>query len=509
MTDMEHTDQTPAAGAPGESPGERPPLPSWTREPSPTAWTPGTPPPPPVLPKSELWADSAPAADPFGPGTPDSVAAAIGPDGIPRTYGLRQPEPEPAVPERPAFSADASKSEPSPAPDRGSGPRSSGAHTLAAAIAGGLVGALVVGAAMLAIVGGPSGLRATTTGSATLPAATTTVSNLPANPDVGGDQQNRIEAVAAKVTPAIVSVSIQQQGVNPFTGQPISQSGNGSGVIIRSDGYILTNNHVVEGASRITIRFGTQDLVARVIGADSSTDLAVVKVNRTGLPVAQLGNSSALHVGQTVIAIGSPFGLDKTVTLGIISALARSEAAGGRNGVTAYSNLIQTDAAINPGNSGGALVDDSGQVIGINALIQSPSGSVGAAQSAGIGFAIPIDFAKDVADQLIATGTVQHPYLGVATVPLDAALAMQFGVSATSGAIIQLVQPGSPAERAGLKVNDVILKIGDKAISGSEDVFTAVRGHKVGDRISVVIERKGKQLTIDVTLGSDKTATPK
>ena len=212
-------------------------------------------------------------------------------------------------------------------------------------------------------------------------------------------------AVAKKVVPSVVSVTIQQP-VTDFSGnQSYRKVGTGSGVIIRADGYILTNNHVVEGAERVIVTVGLEDKVATVVGTDPSTDLAVLKIEGSGYPAVEAGSSKALQVGQFVMAVGSPFGLEKTVTSGIVSALQRSEQAQGQtaNDITTYTNLIQTDAAINPGNSGGALVDGQGKLVGINSLIQSPSGGVGAAQSAGIGFAIPVDFAIDIANQLIET----------------------------------------------------------------------------------------------------------
>ncbi len=213
------------------------------------------------------------------------------------------------------------------------------------------------------------------------------------------------EAVAAKVVPAVVNVTVQQQGFDPFTGQNVRRDvGNGSGVIVREDGYILTNYHVIEGADSIVVTVGVEDKPATVVGIDTSSDLAVLKIEGDGYPAAEAGSSKDLRVGQYVMAVGSPFGLEKTVTVGIISALNRSSLVDGTNDLTTYTNLIQTDAAINPGNSGGALVDSLGRLVGINTLIQSPSGSVGAPQSAGIGFAIPVDFAIDIAKQLIETG---------------------------------------------------------------------------------------------------------
>ena len=271
-------------------------------------------------------------------------------------------------------------------------------------------------------------------------------------------------AVAKKVVPSVVSVTIQQAVVD-FSREPgvIAEAGTGSGVLIRSDGHILTNNHVVEGADRIVVTVGLEDKVATVVGTDPSTDLAVLKIEGSGYPAAEAGSSKDLQVGQFVMAVGSPFGLEKTVTSGIISALQRSEQAQGQtpNDITTYTNLIQTDAAINPGNSGGALVDGQGRLVGINSLIQSPSGGVGAAQSAGIGFAIPVDFAIDIANQLISTGKATHSYVGISTETVDENLAAQYGLPVKSGALVRFVAPSGPAEQAGIKRSDIIVKIGD------------------------------------------------
>jgi putative serine protease PepD len=312
------------------------------------------------------------------------------------------------------------------------------------------------------------------------------------------------EAVAAKVVPAVVNVTIRQAGYDPFSGQEFTQDvGNGSGVMIRSNGYILTNNHVIEGADRIIATVGVQDLPATVVGVDPSSDLAVLKVDDGNYPALEVGSSKDIRVGQYVMAVGSPFGLEKTVTVGIVSALNRSSLVTGRNDLTTYTNLIQTDAAINPGNSGGALVDSAGRLVGINTLIQSPSGAVGAPQSAGIGFAIPVDFALDIAGQLIETGKAVHPYIGVSTETVDEALASQFGLPVRSGALVRFVQPNSPAEAAGLQRGDIIVKLGDTPITGVDDVFTAVRENRIGDAVAVELVRGDTRRTLEVTLGSD------
>jgi putative serine protease PepD len=259
---------------------------------------------------------------------------------------------------------------------------------------------------------------------------------------------------------------------------------------------------VVDGADRVLVSVGVEDKVAKVVGVDQSTDLAVIKIEGSGYPAIEVGASKGLRVGQFVMAVGSPFGLEKTVTSGIISALQRSEQVQqGANDLTTYTNLIQTDASINPGNSGGALVDEQGKLVGINTLIQAPSG-----QSAGIGFAIPIDFAASIANQLISTGKASHPYLGVSTQTIDESLAVQYGLPVKSGALVAFVQPGGPAEAAGLKRGDIITKISDTAVTGVSDIFAATRQYKIGDTVTVEAVRNDAARTFEVVLGSDAAA---
>jgi putative serine protease PepD len=314
------------------------------------------------------------------------------------------------------------------------------------------------------------------------------------------------QAVAKKAVPSVVNITIQQAVVDPFSGAKSYQDlGDGSGVIIREDGYILTNNHVVDGADRIMITVGVENKVAKVVGIDKSTDIAVLKIDGTGYPAIEVGSSKDLQVGQWVMAVGSPFGLEKTVTSGIISALQRSEQAQGQtaNDITTYTNLIQTDAAINPGNSGGALVDETGKLVGMNSLISAPSGNVGAAQSAGIGFAIPIDFAIDIARQLISAGKATHAYLGVSTQTVDESVAAQYGLAVKSGALVRFVSPNSPAEKGGLKAGDIVTKIGDVSVGSVADVFAGIRAVRIGQTVPVEVVRNNQTQTLQVTLGSD------
>lgn len=320
-----------------------------------------------------------------------------------------------------------------------------------------------------------------------------------------GDNIDIATAVAAKATPSVANVRVEERIFDPFTGATgFRERGNGSGVIIRDDGYVLTNYHVIAGADRVVVTVGIDDVEAEVKGVDPSTDLAVLKIPGGPFPKAEIGSSADLEVGQFVVAVGSPFGLEKTVTTGIISALQRSNIVQGSRDITAYTNLIQTDAAINPGNSGGALVDAEGRLIGINTLIQSPAGAVGAPQSAGIGFAIPVDAAINVANQLIETGRAVHPFMGVSSMSIDQATSAQFRLPVSRGALVRFVEPQSPADRAGIERGDIIIRIDDREIRGTEDVFGAIRARRIGDTVDVAVVRGDTEIAIDVTLESDE-----
>ncbi|MGD9956908.1 MAG: S1C family serine protease, partial [Candidatus Nanopelagicales bacterium] len=263
--------------------------------------------------------------------------------------------------------------------------------------------------------------------------------------------------------------------------------------------YILTNNHVVEGAAgggSLTVRF--QDgwtVPAKIVGRDTSYDLAVIKVERTGLPVATLGNSDGIVVGDSTIAVGSPLGLEGTVTAGIVSALNRPVTAGG-SGSNSFINAIQTDAAINPGNSGGPLLDAEGKVIGVNSAIASLGASNGGQSgSIGLGFAIPINQAKRVAEEIISTGVSSHPIIGVS---VDSRYT---GV----GAKVQDVTAGGPAEAAGIKAGDVIVDVNGRAVSDSTELIVAIRTYTPGEKITLGIQDGSSVRTVEVTLGSDSS----
>jgi putative serine protease PepD len=285
------------------------------------------------------------------------------------------------------------------------------------------------------------------------------------------------------------------------------ESGTGSGVIIRPDGFILTNNHVVASAAsggsvRVDFYKGGRDVAARIIGRDPKTDLAVIKVETKDLPAATLGQSKSLVVGAPVVALGAPLGLSSTVTSGIVSALDRNvdvPTDGGDQGGVLI-GAIQTDAAINPGNSGGPLVDSKGQVIGINSAIATAPGSSGAGGNIGVGFAIPIDYARSVAEEIIRTGKATHPYLGVTATSIERGT----GTGAQPGARVRTLVADGPAERAKLQVGDLITSVDGMPIESVDDLIASTRLHKVGDVVDVTYQRGGRSTTVSVTLQEAK-----
>lgn len=285
-------------------------------------------------------------------------------------------------------------------------------------------------------------------------------------------------------------------GFGEVTAQPMIQKrrGVGSGVIFRKDGYILTNNHVVGNAQQIKVTLTDKRVFdGKVIGRDPYTDLAVVKIEAKDLPTARVGSSKELRPGDFAIAIGSPLGFDHTVTMGIVSALGRSIDAENKP----ISNLIQTDAAINPGNSGGPLLNIKGEVVGVNVAIRGDGQN--------IGFAIPSEVFDDVAKQLISSGHVKRPYLGIKMQAVDPQLAQALGLAAdTQGAVVAQVGQGSPAEAGGIKVEDVITAIDGTTIKAPEDVREIVKSHKVGETLKVAVLRQGELKALTVTLGDFK-----
>jgi serine protease Do len=266
--------------------------------------------------------------------------------------------------------------------------------------------------------------------------------------------------------------------------------GLGSGFIVHATGYIVTNHHVVDGASEIRVTLGDgRELTAKLVGGDAKTDLALLKVEASGLPVVPLGASARLRVGEPVMAIGNPFGLEQTVTTGIVSATARVIGGG------PYDDFIQTDASINPGNSGGPLINTRGEAVGINTAIYSRSGG-----SVGIGFAIPVDLAKPILTQLADTGRVERAQLGVTVQAMTPELAKAFGVKAREGALVSAVMPDSPAARAGVKPGDVIVEFNGQSVGPWSALPRMVAGTRPGTHVRFLVIRDGKRVPLEATV---------
>jgi serine protease Do len=320
--------------------------------------------------------------------------------------------------------------------------------------------------------------------------------------------------IVDKVAPAVVKIeitavtkntamdglpdSLRQFFGNQFGGMlppqsmgPRVEHGVGSGVVITKDGYILTNNHVVDGAKevKVTLTDG-RDFTAKVIGRDPKTDIAVVKIDADNLPIVSLADSSKVKVGDVVLAVGNPFGVGQTVTEGIVSAKNR-----GNMGIEDYEDFIQTDAAINPGNSGGALVDIDGRLIGINTAILSDSGG-----SQGVGFAVPSDLARTVMESLVKNGRVTRGYIGVMIQSITPALAQEFNLKETTGALVGDVVAGGPAEQAGFKEGDVVTEFNGQKITDSRQLQLTVAETSPGSKVPVKILRDGDSKTLDVTV---------
>jgi len=325
--------------------------------------------------------------------------------------------------------------------------------------------------------------------------------------------------VARKVQPAVVNVTTEKTitmrpweryGEDFFKGSPFEdffkgfgfqprekgreyrqkQRSGGSGVIVDKEGYILTNNHVIEGADKVKIRLNDgREFTAAVKGQDSRTDLAVLHIKAKDLPVATLGDSDKLEVGEWAIAIGSPFGLEHTVTVGVISAKGRSGL-----GTGTYEDFIQTDASINPGNSGGPLINIDGEVVGVNAMIIQPG--------TGIGFAIPINMAKQILNDLIKEGKVVRPWLGISAQDLTPEMVEHFKVKEKEGVLVGQVYPGTGAEKAGLLSGDIIRSVDDRAVKNVTELVKEVQKKKVGQKAILSLIRDGKGMTIEVTTTS-------
>ena len=373
--------------------------------------------------------------------------------------------------------------------------RSAVALVLAAAMgfAGGFVGAKFGGSGKVVIQQvAPSSTADSASGSdSSITAASSSGSSL------------TTEQVADLVSPSVVVITTEQVVYSQWSwyGQNQVESGAGSGVIISSDGYILTCAHVVDGASTITVTIGDKDYTATLVGEDTTSDIAVIKIDADGLTPATVGNSDSLKVGQSVMAVGNPLGeLGGTVTGGMISALNRSVTIQGSSSVNTMS-LIQMDASVSPGNSGGGLFNMNGELVGI---VNAKSSS---SDAEGLGFAIPINDAIKVAQELLENGYVTgRPYLGITYLAVtDAQTAAQLGVNAYGGYVVEVVK-GGPAEKAGLQAGDRIVSVDGTEIASKDDLGTLMQKHAAGDTLSITIAREGQMQTVNVTLG-EKTAS--
>jgi putative serine protease PepD len=349
-------------------------------------------------------------------------------------------------------------------------------------------GLILVTAGLVGLLAGGLGAYAVTEMD-TSSVGTSTVALPQSDADKSERGTGTVAAIAESVSPAVVSLEVSgAQG-----------SGSGSGFVIRENGFIVTNNHVVEGAAdggEITVHFADgRKFDARIVGRDANYDIAVVKVDASGLPTVVLGNSDGVVVGDLAIAIGSPLGLDGTVTAGIVSALNRPVTAGG-GGSTSFINAIQTDAAINPGNSGGALVNAAGEVIGVNSAIATLGDGSGQSGSIGLGFAIPINQVKRIGEELINTGSSTKPIIGVS---LDQSYQGE-------GARVQEVTPGGPAEAAGLENGDVIVEFDGEPVADATSLIVDIRSMKPGDEVAISVQRGGGTQDLTITLGSDSSS---
>jgi len=328
------------------------------------------------------------------------------------------------------------------------------------------------------------------------------------DPATATDEQNNIE-IYRTLSPGVVNVHSTSYA-RDFFGFVEPQEGSGSGSVIDQDGNILTNYHVIEGAQKLAVSFGGQkNYAAKVVGGDPDTDLAVIKLierPKEALTIVPLGDSDKLEVGQKVLAIGNPFGLDRTLTTGVISGLQRPIRARNNRQIE---GAIQTDASINPGNSGGPLLDSHGRMIGINSQILSPTGA-----SAGVGFAVPVNIAKRIVPELLRSGEIRRPKLGISTRDVEA-LKGQVELPVSDGVLIWQIAPGGPAANAGLRgltqtengdveIGDVIVGIDNEKVANTDELYRLLNKHAVGDQVQVQILRNGRRMSVPVRL----TQTP-
>lgn len=324
------------------------------------------------------------------------------------------------------------------------------------------------------------------------------------------------EQVSAKCLPSVVSVTVYASGstatsIYDYLGggsssDTLTAVSTGSGVVISQDGYIMTNQHVIEDGTVYYVTVNGEEVEAQLVGADASSDIAVLKVDADNLTAIEIGDSDAIKTGEWVMTIGSPYGLEQSVATGIISNTSRSQVVDSSTSNVSdtkiYPNMIQTDAAINPGNSGGALVDENGQLIGINTLIASSSGSY-----SGVGFAIPVNYAIGIAKDLIAGKTPTYAALGVACTSITDTIASRYGFATSTGAYVSRVTEGGAAEAAGIEQGDIITEFDGEKIESSSDLTLAVRGKNVGDTVTVKFYRDNSEQSVEVMLGETESTS--
>ena len=441
--------------------------------------------PPPV--SAPTWHPAEPAY--AGPPAEPSPGAA---------YGAPTAEPAPTYAPAPVYAAP-------PAPAAGPPAHSGGGSTIVLAV----VAALVMGA-IAGVAGGYLGGRLSSGGG-------TTSSGMQKITVVPSTTDEPVVAAAAAAVPSIVNIDVSEASVKggqnglPNSHPTVPITGNGSGVAfmkVPSGGtYILTNNHVVAKANIITVSDTSgRSYTGTLVGRDPDSDIAVVRISEN-LPVIELGDSTKLLVGQTVVAIGSPFGFEHSVTSGVVSALGRSLSNVGDGTSSGYPlvDVIQTAAAINPGNSGGALVDRSGRLVGINTAIYTGASVTDQASNAGIGFAIPVKTAARVADDLISGGKVGHPFIGLIGGTVDSIVATQKKLSVQQGAYVQALTPSAGAQKAGIQVGDVVTAVDGADIRTMDDLIIAVRRHAIGDTVKITLRRGTQTLMLNVTVGDKPT----
>ena len=394
--------------------------------------------------------------------------------------------------------------------------RSSGAKTFLIAFAGALVACVLafgVMGAVDAVTNGASG--------GTVEPSATVNNQQGTSITVNGEDATLPEVVSAKCLPSVAAIDVYARQTGGYgnmygygwgggqgqQGGELAATSLGSGVVLTEDGYIITNNHVVEGGEAYEVTVEGTTYEAELVGADPSSDVAVLKCkDASGLTPMEIGDSDDLVIGEWVMTLGSPFGLEQSVATGIVSATSRSQImdaqesmqSGGTGETTIYPNMIQTDAAINPGNSGGALVDSEGKLIGINTLITSYSGNY-----SGVGFAIPVNYAVNLANQIIDGQTPTHAQLGVSLINVTPQMAQRYGLAADEGAYIAAVSPDSGAAAAGLQEGDIVTGFDGKAVESASDLMLDVRGKQPGDTVTLTIDRDGKSQDVQVVLGDD------